>query len=152
MKTQNKKNRMNTPLSRSGAAYAKSFGESPLSFSMLLNTFGWSILDAWKGTVTRTPRALANIIWLPLCRTSAKPLRVRTETACPAVMRGRRVMQLFLHRHLDRGENDISRLFNIFFSNSHVFEKKSYHIVNICERFLVCFALRVAPLQRGTDR
>jgi len=132
--------------------YAKSCAASPLSFRMLLKTFGWSIFAVWKGTVTRFPSVFLNIIWLPLCRTSANPLRSSVDTACPAVMRGSRPMRMSLHRYLDGRKNDVFRFRNMFFLGDLVLKVELYRVMNILERFLIRITLGIAALQCGTAR
>ena len=132
--------------------YAKSSAASPLSFSMLLKTFGWSIFAAWKGTVTRLPSVFLNILWLPLCRTSANPLRSSAEIDCAAVMRGSRTIGVSLHRYLDGRKDNVFRFRNMFFLGGHVFNMELYRVMDILERFLIRITLGIAALQRGAAR
>lgn len=130
----------------------KSSGTSPLSFNILLNTFGWRIFPACMGIVTRLPAAFLNIRWLPLCRARENPLRVSAEDACAAVMRGSRAIGYSLHRHFYGGENDVFRLRKAFFIGGHVFKAKRYGVLDVCERLFVRTALRITSLQRGALR
>jgi hypothetical protein len=132
-----------------GYSYTKSFGLSPLSSRILLNNFGCSMRDAWKGTVTRLPSTFLKILWLPDCRTNANPLRSSTAMARAAVMRGNRGM-LTLNRHFDRREYHVFRLRDLLISCRHILKVERYRVVDVCERLLIRIALGVASLECWT--
>jgi len=132
--------------------YTKSFGSISASSRMLFTSFGCSVFEPWNGTVTLLPSAFLKILWLPLWRTHTNPCWRRTEIICVAVMRGSLGTVLHAYRNLYRRQNEVFRLPDLFCQSYSICKMKLNRVMDVCERILVRFALRVTSLQRrATD-
>lgn len=130
----------------------KSFGASPLSFIILLKSFGCRIFDAWNGTTTLLLATFMKILWLPFCLSKTKPFRSSVEIACDAVIRGSRAILLVRERYFYGRKRYVFWFVDLFMFGGHGLKIQLYRFMDIGKRLIIGLPLRIAALQSGALR